>query len=85
MRHDEMAANVDLVPGDSTNGSGNPTNGHYAQISIRLHLSHHYQPRKCRPVDLRPILLIHQRTILMNRTPRRNSTQTISITGSIVT
>ena len=34
MHHEEMAAYVDLVPGDSTSGSGNPTDGCYAQMSI---------------------------------------------------
>ena len=43
MHHEDMAASVDLVPGDSTSGSGNPTNGRYAQIMIRLHLCHHFQ------------------------------------------
>ena len=45
MHHEEMTANVDLVPGNSNGGSGNHTDGRYAQMSIRLHLFHHYQPQ----------------------------------------
>ena len=81
--HTRMAANVDLVTGDSASGSGNPTDSCYAQMSISLHLSHHYQPKGSRPADLRPILPIHQPTILLNRTTRSHSTQTIPITGNI--
>ena len=76
-------ANVDSVPGDSTSGSGNPTNGRYAHMSIWLHLFHHYQPQGSRPADHRPILPIYQRRILLNRTTRLHSTQTIP--GNMVT
>ena len=71
VHHEEMAANVDLVPGDSTSGSGNPTDGRYAQMSIIYPII--TNPRECQPDDLRPILPIHQPTILINRTTHRHS------------
>ena len=42
-----MAANVDLVPGDSTGGSGNPIDGRYAQMSNIYPII--TNPRECPP------------------------------------
>ena len=47
VHHEEMAANVDLVPGDSTSGSGNPTDGRYAQMSNIYPII--TNPRECPP------------------------------------
>ena len=71
VHHEEMAVNVDLVPGDSTSGSGNPTDGRYAQMSNIYPII--TNTRECRPDDLRPILPINQPTILINRKTHRHS------------